>query len=259
MHNTLSLILEAKKKRVEVLKKNRNELVSLMKRAPSLVSFKGAIKREGKISFIGEIKQASPSAGILKKDFSALDIAKIYEKLKVNALSIVTEEEFFLGKISYIENIKKEVNLAVLRKDFIIDEVQILESRAIGADAILLIMGVLGEEKFSKLYNFSKESGLDVLAEVHTEKELRKAIKLGVDIIGINNRNLNNLKVNIKTTEQLIPFIPAELVKVSESGISSLKDMLWLKGLGVDSVLVGEALMKAENIEEKVKELHIDT
>ena len=258
MHKVLSLILEAKKKRVTVLRKNRDAFLSLIKKAPAPRPFKDAIKREGKISLIGEIKQASPSAGILKKDFSLIDIAKQYKKLKVNALSILTEEDFFLGKINYIEQVKKAVNLPILRKDFIIDEVQLLESRAIGADAVLLIARILDENKLKQLYSLCKKLGMDALVEVHTEKELRRVVKLHPDIIGINNRNLDTLEVNISKTEKLIPFISPETVKISESGIKSTKDVLLLKGLGVDAVLIGEALMKADNLPETIKELHID-
>ncbi|MCK9573020.1 MAG: indole-3-glycerol phosphate synthase TrpC [Candidatus Omnitrophica bacterium] len=258
MHNVLSLIVEAKKKKVEILKKNRDELLSFVKKAPKVVSFNEAIKRQGKISFIAEIKQASPSAGVLRKDFSHLEIAKIYRDVKVNALSVVTESEFFLGKINYIEDIKKEINLPVLRKDFIIDEIQILESRAVGADAILLILRILDEERLARLCNFSKELGMDVIVEIHTEKELKKVLAANVNIIGINNRNLNTLKVDLKTTQKLIPFIPQTITRISESGVNTLKDVLLMKGLGVDAILVGESLMKADNIAEKIKELHID-
>ncbi len=258
MHKTLSLILEAKKKRVKVLRKNREAFSSLIKKSPQPLSFKEAITREGKVSFIAEIKQASPSAGILRQNFSALELAKIFKKGGANAISVVTEEDFFLGKINYIEEIRKGVNLPVLRKDFIIEEVQILESRAVGADAILLIMAILEESKVLELYNFSKQLGMDVLVEVHTEKELKKALNLGVDIIGINSRNLHTFEVNRERHKKLIPFIPKGITKVTESGIKDLKDMLLLKGLGVDAVLVGEALMRSDNVEEKLKELHID-
>lgn len=258
MHNILSLIVEAKKKRVEVLKKNREEILSFVKQAPALVSFKQAIQRQGKISIIGEIKQASPSAGVLRKDFSHLEIARMYLAENINAVSVITEEEFFLGKLSYLTEIKKEIDLPVLRKDFILDEIQVFESRAAGADAILLIMSILDEKKFQALYNVAKELGMDVLTEVHTERELRKALKFGVDILGVNNRSLHTFKVDIKTTQKLVPFIPADVVKISESGIHSLKDMLFLKGLGVDAVLIGEAFMRAADIREKMKEMHID-
>ncbi|UCG34799.1 MAG: indole-3-glycerol phosphate synthase TrpC [Candidatus Omnitrophota bacterium] len=258
MHKILASILEAKKKRIEVLRKNREAFISLVKKAPPPTSFKKAIKREGKISFIAEIKQASPSAGVLRKDFYPVELAKKYDALKVNALSVLTEEDFFLGKINYIEDIKKNVNLPILRKDFILDEVQVLESRAAGADAILLIMRILDETRLKRLYSLSKDLGMDVLVEVHTEKELRKVLNYEIDIVGINNRSLDTFKVDISRTQKLIPFISGGAIKVSESGIRSLKDMLLLKGLGVDAALVGEAIMKAANIEKKVKELHID-
>ena len=252
MHKILALILAAKKKRVMVLRKNRDAFLSLIKKSPAPKPFKEAIKREGKISLIGEIKQASPSAGVLKKDFSVGDIAKQYKKLKVNALSVLTEEEFFLGKINYIEQVKKAVNLPILRKDFIIDEVQLLESRAIGADAVLLIARILDDNKLKQLYSLCKELGMDALVEVHTEKELRRVAKLEPEMIGINNRNLDTLEVDISKTEKLIPFIAPEIIKISESGIKDTKDVLLLKGLGVDAILVGEVLMKADNLAEKI-------
>lgn len=258
MHNILSLILETKKKKVTVLKKNRPALLSLIKKASLPISFLKAINRPNKISLIAEIKQASPSAGILRKDFSFLAVAKIYQKNLVNAISVLTEEEFFLGKLKYIEEIKNEISLPILCKDFIIDETQILEARASGADAVLLIANILDDKKLAHLYKTAKDLGMDALVEVHSEKELHRVLNLNVDIIGINNRNLNTLKVDIKQTEKLIHFVSKETIKVSESGINSLKDVLWLKGLGVNAMLVGEAFMKAENIEEKIKELHVD-
>jgi len=257
-YNILSLILDSKKKRIELLKKNKDAILSLLKKAPRLRPFKEAIKREGKISIIGEIKQASPSRGLIRKDFSPQDLAKKMERGGVKALSVLTEEDFFLGKGVYIEKIKEVVDLPILRKDFILDEIQILESRALGADAVLLIMRILDEAKFKKLYDLAKELGMDVLVEVHTEKELRKVLKFSCEIIGINNRNLNTLKVDIERTKKLAPFIPQDKISVSESGISQLKDVLLLKGLGVDAVLVGEALMREEDVERKLKELNID-
>lgn len=258
MHKILSQILEAKKKRVSVLKKHQDTFIPLIKKAPAVIPFKKAIKRKGKISFIAEIKQASPSCGVLRKDLSPVEIAKLFKKAKANAISVVTEEDFFLGKINFIEQVKKEVDLPVLRKDFIFDEVQILESRAVGADAVLLVMGVVDEEKLKKLYTFTKDLGMDVLVEVHTEKELKKVLKIGVDMIGVNSRNLHTFRVDLERNKELLPFIPEEVVRVSESGIKTLKDVLLLKGLGADAVLVGEALMKDENLEGKLKELHID-
>jgi len=258
MHEILSLILEAKKERVKILRKNRQAFLSLIKKTPPPISFKNAINREGKVSLIAEVKQASPSAGVLRKGFSHLDLAKTFKRLKASAISVVTEEDFFLGKVKYIEDIKKLVNLPILRKDFILDEVQVLESRAVGADAVLLIMGILDEEKIKNLYKVVKNLGMDALVEVHTEKELKKVLKMGVDIIGVNSRNLHTFQVNLERTKKLLPFIPEDIVKVSESGIQTLKDVLLLKGLGANAVLIGEALMKANNLEEKIKELNID-
>lgn len=258
MPDILSLILEAKKKRVEVLKKNREGIASLLKSAPPPISFKKAIFKEEKVSLIGEIKQASPSAGVLKENFSALEIARTFSKAKIDALSILTEEDFFLGKLNYIEIVKKEINLPILRKDFIFDEVQVLESRAAGADAVLLIMRILDEEKFKKLYTLSRDLNMDVLVEVYNEKELRRALKVSPEIIGINNRNLHTFAVDLKRTEKLIPFIPTDVAKVSMSGIGSLRDILWLKGVGVNAVLIGEAFMKAEDINKKIKEFLAD-
>lgn len=258
MHKILALILEAKKNKIKVLRKNREAFLALIKKVPAPLSFKKAIKRKGKISFIAEVKQASPSTGILRQEFSHVEIAKIFKKAKVNAISVLTEEDYFLGKINYIEDIKKKVNLPILRKDFIIDEVQVLESRAAGADAILLIMSILDEERLKKLYTVSKDLGMDVLVEVHTHKELKKVIKVDVDIIGVNSRNLHTFCVDLERSKKLMPFIPKEVIKVGESGINNFKDVLILKGLGADAVLVGGALMKADDIYEKTKELNID-
>jgi indole-3-glycerol phosphate synthase len=258
MHKVLSQILEAKRTRIEVLKKNQDTFASLAKKAKPVKDFKQAITREGKISFIGEIKKASPSSGILREDFSVTEIAKIYHKCKVNAISVITEEDYFLGKLSYIAEVKKVTSIPVLRKDFIIDEVQVAESRAAGADAILLIMAALTPDKFTSLYNYSRELGMRALVEVHTEKELRRALSAGAEIVGVNNRNLSTFEIDVSITHRMIPFIPENVTKVSESGLETLKDILLLKGMGVDAVLIGSSLMQAKDIEAKVKELHID-
>jgi indole-3-glycerol phosphate synthase len=258
MHQILSLIVEGKKKRLDILYKNKEGILSLLKKAMPVKDFKKAIMREGKLSFIAEIKQSSPSAGILCKDFNPVAIAKAYKDGGAHAISVVTEEEFFLGKLNYVGEVKKAAELPVLRKDFILDEIQVYESRAAGADALLLIMAILTPEKFKTLFELTHKLGMHALVEVHTEKELRKALSCGVELIGINNRNLHTFEVDLKITQKLVPFIPNNVVKVSESGINELKDILLLKGLGVDAVLVGTTLMKAENIVAKLKELNID-
>jgi len=258
MHKVLTQILDAKKSRLEILRKNKESFISLVKKARPARDFKQAIAREGKLSFIAEIKHASPSAGIIRKDFNHIEIAKIYQECKINAISVVTEEDYFKGKLSYLTDVKKVTKVPVLRKDFIIDEVKVLESRAAGADAILLIMAALTQDNFTLLYNYARELGMRVLVEVHTEKELRRAINAGAEIIGINNRNLSTFEVDVNLTHKMVPIIPENVVKVSESGLETLKDILLLKGLGVDAVLVGTAFMRADDIAAKIKELHID-
>mgnify|MGYP000250469391 CR=1 FL=1 len=258
MANILSLILDNKKKRIGVLRKNKEGLTSLIKKAPKARSFRKAIKREGKISLIAELKQASPSSGVLRTDFSLRELVEAFLRAKVNAISVLTEEDFFLGKVSYIEEVNKIADVPILRKDFIIDEAQVLESRAAGADAILLIARLLDNKRLSSLYSLAKELGMDVVVEVHTQKELRRALSIPCDIIGINNRNLDTLTIDLGTTAKLAPFIPKDIAIISESGVSDLKDILWLKGLGIDAVLVGEAIMKSPHVDEKIKELHID-
>lgn len=256
--NILPLILETTKKRVNILKKNREGLWSLVKKAPPLRSFKDAISKKDKIAIIAEIKQASPSAGIIRKDFNHIELASRLQQGGVDALSVLTEEEFFLGKLMYLEDIRNVVDLPLLRKDFIIDESQVLESRAAGSDAILLIVRLLTDEQLSRLFSLAKELGLDVIVEVHTEKELKRAIKISPDIIGINNRNLSTLKVDVSRTQMLVPFVPCDCVIISESGIKELKDILLLKGLGVNAVLIGESIMREDNIEKKLELLNID-
>ncbi len=256
--NVLPLILEAKKKKIEVLRKNEEGIRSLIKKAPKVRSLRSAICRENKISVIAEIKQASPSAGILRREFDPLDLAINLQAAGAKALSILTEEEFFLGKNSYIETIRARSEIPLLRKDFIIDEIQVLESRALGADAVLLIMRLLDEQKYDRLYHAAKEEGMEVIVEVHTQKELRRALKLPAEIIGVNNRNLQTLKVDVRRTKTIAPFIPAGIAKIGMSGISSVKDMLLYKGVGLDAVLIGESLMRQEQPQDKLKELNID-
>jgi len=259
MHKVLSLILEAKRRRIDLIRNNTTGFASLIQKLPKPRSLKEALNRDNAVSIIGELKQASPSAGVLRLDFNAVELARLFEEEGIDALSVLTEEEFFMGKITHIQEVKERVGLPVLRKDFILEEVQVYESRAVGADALLLIVRILEDEKLKRLLGLTYELGMEAVVEVRSNKELTRALKMpGVEIIGINNRNLDTLKVDIKTTGKLLPFIPDEITVVSESGIQSLKDMLYLKGLGVDAVLIGEALMKAEDVRAKIKELRVD-
>lgn len=218
-------------------------------------NFKLAIKRKKELSIIGEVKKASPSKGIIREDFDPVNIGKIYDENKVDAISILTEEKFFLGKKEYLSLIKRQTKIPILRKDFIIDEYQIYQSKALGADAILLIAAILTKNQIIEFQKIAKDINLQCLVEVHNLKELEKVLETEADIIGINNRNLETFEVKIETTEKLINYIPKSKVIVSESGISYREDMKFLESIGIDAVLIGESFMKAKSLEYKINEL----
>lgn len=214
-----------------------------------------AISKPKQISLIAEIKKQSPSRGIIRQDFNLQEIAAIYQDCQVQAISVLTEEDYFGGNISYINEIKKLVDCPILRKDFILEPYQVYESRFFGADAILLIADLLSQEKISELMKLAQELELDCLVEVHNEKELKKVLGLKAPLIGINNRNLHTLEVDFKITERLFPLIPKDKVVVVESGVRSYQDILFLKILGVNAVLIGEAFMEASDIKKKIQEI----
>lgn len=224
-----------------------------------LRDFKKAITRkktEG-CRFIGEIKLASPSKGFIRKEIDLKSIASIYEQ-KVDAISVITEEDFFNGKLSYLETVKKYVSLPVLRKDFIIDEYQIYESYLSGADAILLIASILDRSLSEAFYSLAKDLGMAVLYEIHNEEELDRALQIGADIIGINNRDLKTMNIDLSTTLRLKPLIPPDKIVVSESGITEREHVRMLEEAGIDAILVGTVLMEAEDIEAKISSLRKD-
>jgi len=215
-----------------------------------------AINKPRQISLIAEIKKASPSEGVIRQDFNYMDIARAYQDAGVQAISVLTEEDYFQGSLAYINEIKNTVELPVLRKDFIIDPYQVYESRFYGADAILLIAGLLTQCQIIEFAALAGELGMDALIEVHDEKELKKVLKLkGISLLGINNRNLRTLEVDLKTTERLYTLIPRDKTVVVESGLKTYQDILFLKILGVNAVLAGTVFMRAENIAGKVEEL----
>jgi indole-3-glycerol phosphate synthase len=210
-------------------------------------------------SLIAELKRASPSKGILAPHLDMFQVADIYTQNGASAISVLTDEKFFQGKLETLYELRftKKSEVPLLRKDFIIDEVQLYEARVNGADAILLIAAALTDDKlFSDLHACALELGLTALVEVHDEEETERALKLkDIKLIGINNRNLATFEVSLKTTEKLRPMIPSDIAIVAESGIFTAKDVERLSKVNVDAILVGEALVTAENIEEKVKEL----
>lgn len=218
-------------------------------------SFKQKISQPGQINLIAEIKKASPSAGVIRKDFNVETIAKIYADHKAAAISVLTEDKYFLGKPEDVQAVTKCVNLPVLTKDFIVSDGQIYEAKVNGAAAVLLIVAILGDSELKGLLNIAHEFGLDCLVEVHDEKELDRAMKAGAQIIGVNNRDLRTLDVSMKTGERLVPRIPKDRVIVAESGIRTNDDVRRLKDLGAHAVLIGEAFMRAVDIGRKIDEV----
>lgn len=201
----------------------------------------------GQAAVIAEIKKASPSRGIIREDFFPAEIAKSYEKGNAACLSVLTDVDFFQGADSFIKEVKAASRLPVLRKDFVIDEYQVYESRAIGADAILLIAVALEQEKMQTLNDLAFELGMDVLVEVHNSDELQRALELPNKLIGINNRNLKDFSTSLETTFSLLGKVPAERIVVTESGIQTTDDVAAMRGHNVHTFLVGEALMKSED------------
>jgi indole-3-glycerol phosphate synthase len=256
--DALKDIIAKKKERLVLAKQGlpEEELKAKTLQLPPAKPFIEAINKPRVISLIAEIKKASPSKGVIRENFNLQEIAAAYKEAGVQAISVLTEEDYFLGSVSYIAEVKNAADLPVLRKDFIFEPYQVYESRFFGADAILLIADLLTKDKLVELIEVAAGLGLDYLVEVHTEKELKKVLTLkNVPLIGINNRDLHTLEVDIKTTEKLFTLIPRDKVVVVESGIKTYQDMLFLKVLGVNAVLIGEAFMASFDIRKKVEEV----
>jgi indole-3-glycerol phosphate synthase len=251
----LDEILADKRYEVE-LKKQSLPLSALKKRIAQQkpLDFAAALRGKG-LKLIAEVKKASPSKGMLSHDFNPVTLAKTYARHGAAAISVVTEVNHFQGSLKYLTAIREAVNIPLLRKDFILDEYQVFESAAYGADAILLIMAILSPERLEELMTLSRSLHLSCLVEVHDEDELFKALLAGAEIIGINNRDLNTFNVDTNTTRRLRLLIPEEQIVVSESGIRNINDIKKMKECKVDAVLVGEALITAPDIPTKMKEL----
>jgi len=253
----LSRIIEEKKRVIEEAKREK-PLDDLMRQVKGICvksMFKKYISRPHHINLIAEIKKASPSRGVIRGDFNPVKIAVTYQSNGAAAISVLTDERFFEGRLEYIAKIKESVSIPVLRKDFIIDEYQIYESVAAGADAILLIADLLAVNELTGFHDLATSLGLDVLVEVHDEEDIEKALAANADIIGINNRDLHTFRVDFDITQKLARIIPQSKIKVSESGIKTHEDVMFLKSLGVNAVLIGEAFMEAEDIATKMREI----
>jgi indole-3-glycerol phosphate synthase len=210
---------------------------------------------EKKPAIIAEIKKASPSKGVIREDFDPVKIAKIYEANGAAAISVLTDEKYFMGKKEYLSAVRKAVSLPLLRKDFIIDPYQIWEAKLIGADCILLIMAMLDLKLAKELEDEALKIGLNVLVEVHNQKELNQALQLKTPLIGINNRNLKNLEVDINLSKKLAKLIPSDRIIICESGIKTKEDILEMQKCGINNFLIGESLMSKTNIGKALKEL----
>lgn len=254
----LDKIVEKKLERIKALKAEL-PFDNIVEKANNFIikrrSFFDTLNQSEDIAIIGEIKKASPSKGLIKADFDVTQIAKEYEKANIQALSVLTEHDFFLGDTSYLISARANCTKPVLRKDFIIDKWQIYESYLMGADAILLIVAILDNAKLKEYLDIASILGLDALVEVHDEIELKLALEVDAKIIGINNRNLNDFTVSLKTTEKLMPKIPKDKIIVAESGIHTSDDVTKMKNAGVNALLIGEFLMRADNIPKAISTL----
>ena len=252
----LDKIISQKREEVEQRKKvaTITYLQQLIARQKPALDLAMALKGDH-IRLIAEVKQASPSRGMLSPNFNPIELARTYAEGGAAAISVLTEANYFMGSIEHLSAIKEVVGLPLLRKDFIFDFYQIYESRAYGADALLLIVAILSQEQLKELVSLSHSLGLRCLVEVHNEGEVERAVHSEAEIIGINNRDLNTLSIDINMTRRLRPLIPQERIVISESGIRSKRDIEKLGKWGVDAVLVGEALVTAGDVRAKMKSL----
>lgn len=250
----LEEILELKKTRVEAAKAKGNRQKAKIERPSHLL--RAALNDANKIHIIAEIKRASPSKGIINDKIDVAEVAQMYECGGATAISVLTEEDKFCGSLDDLELARSVVEIPILRKDFIYDEFQIHEAKAVGADVILLIVAMLDDDKLLQLRQLAEdELGLDALVEVHTREELDRAVKIGAKIIGVNNRDLHSFKVSLDVSRELIKFAPKDALMIAESGLVSREDILELKSLGYRGFLIGETLMRSGNAEIELQKL----
>ena len=223
------------------------ELVSAAAEVSPAVDFAGLHARTPGVKIISEIKRASPSRGVIRDDFDHFSIAREYEDSGAFALSVLTDRRFFGGDISYLSDIRTRSALPILRKDFTIDPYQVYEARCHGADLVLLIVAVLDRGRIEEYHSLARSLGMNCIVEVHGEEELETALLAGSEIIGINNRDLRTFDVSLDTSRRLSGMVPEGKIIISESGISSVRDMEGLMACGIDTFLIGETFMKAES------------
>lgn len=260
MSDVLAKICDYKRKHIKKAKSFKSEaaLMTEVTLSPPTRGFAVSISekvRARKVALIAEVKKASPSKGVIREDFDPEDIAKQYYAAGASCISVLTDEKYFKGKDKYLTKVSNAVPLPILRKDFILDPYQVVESRAIGADCILLIMAALDDDNARDIEAAALSLGMDVLIEVHNEEELERALKLESTLIGINNRDLKTLEIDLSTTKKLSSRVPDDHLVVSESGISDYKNIKDMKKQGVYGFLVGESLMKEKDIKSATSKL----
>ncbi|MCX7886355.1 MAG: indole-3-glycerol phosphate synthase TrpC [Verrucomicrobiae bacterium] len=251
----LDKIVAAKRREVAALLPRAEELRGRATARRDVRDFAGALLNTEGVALIAEIKKASPSAGVIRQDFDPAAIARAYESAGAAAISVLTEHEFFQGSIEHLRQVRAVVGLPVLRKDFIIEELQIHEAAAHGADAVLLIAAILDDQQLREFRAVAEHLRMSALVEIHSETELDRALAAGATLIGINNRDLTTFTVNLNVTEKLAPKIPRDRIVVAESGIHTRADVQRMARAGVKAILVGESLMRSHNIRDKVGEL----
>ncbi|MDH5692125.1 MAG: indole-3-glycerol phosphate synthase TrpC [Gammaproteobacteria bacterium] len=259
----LKKILKRKHEEVSERKSHRDlaSLKASLADMPDVLGFERALRSsidQGRAAVIAEIKKASPSKGVLRENFDPAAIAKSYALGGASCLSVLTDVDFFQGADAYLQAAKVAANIPVLRKDFMVDEYQIVEARCLGADCILLIVSALDDTELKAFNQLAKELTLDVLVEVHDEAELDRALALDLSMVGINNRNLRTFEVSLETTLSLLHKISADTLVVTESGILAKEDVALMQSKRVNSFLVGEAFMRATDPGEKLRELFFD-
>jgi indole-3-glycerol phosphate synthase len=257
--NILDKIIRQKKEELKNTKSAAplSDLKARAKDMESVKSFKSAIKRtqDHPVNLIAELKKASPSKGLIRENFDLPEIMSVYNKKRVAAISVLTEKNFFSGSLSFLNEARQRTEKPLLRKDFIFDDYQIYETRVNRADALLLIAAALEKSQLGDLYGLARELSLDCLVEVHNMKELDMALNCGAEIIGINNRDLTTLDISLNISFNLLKDIPDNIIVVSESGINTRADVESIESTRADAVLVGTAIMEAEDIGAKIDEL----
>lgn len=254
MNKILQTIVDQKHVEVRALKDMKSALVNAA-RTDARRPFAASLDKRPELAIISEVKKASPSKGVIRADFDPIKIARVYEENGASAISVLTDEKFFQGHAEYLQAVRENTTLPILRKDFIIDILQVQHTAKINADAMLLIAACLDDSQMKDLKQAADELDIEVLIEIHNTKELDRVMRLDPKVIGINNRDLDTFVTDIAVTMELIKYIPQDIIVVSESGIENCKQAESLANVGVRALLVGESLMRADDTGSLIKEL----